>query len=32
MSPNFRALLDLKYPELSSNVPGQADVDEIIFF
>ena len=30
-SPHFRASLDLKYPELSSNVLGWADVDVIIF-
>ena len=30
-SPHFRASLDLKYPEPSSNVPGRADVDVIIF-
>lgn len=31
LEPHFRASLDLKYPEPSSNVPGRADVDVIIF-
>lgn len=31
MPPHFRASLDLKYSGLPSNIPGQSDVDIIIF-